>query len=106
MLDQEPMTKGVFYRATAAIGAHGVGISFEFKDWELRTLLFEIEQLTPEENQSYIQNIREWFEELERLGPQAPFSEAEPAEPQNLQLARAKFLQIEREWQNYLERSK
>jgi hypothetical protein len=67
--------------------------------------LFELEQVTPEGNQSYIQNMRAWLEELERFGPQVPGSEAEHVDPQNLQLAREKFLQIEREWQSFLEQS-
>jgi hypothetical protein len=106
LLEQEPMTKGVFSRATGAIRAHGVGISYEFKDWELRTLLFEIEQITREENQSFIRNIRNWFEELERLEPEAPYSEDEPTDPQKVQSAREIFKQIESEWRLFVEQSK
>jgi hypothetical protein len=104
-LENDPMTKSILHHATARIQAHGVGVSQEFKDWELRTLLFELEGITPQENQCHVQNMRDLFEELASLGPTAPFSEGEPADPQSVRSARDKFEEIEREWQIFLEQS-
>lgn len=105
-LYQDPITAGPFYNATARQTAHGVGISEKYKDAELRTLLFELEQISPEKEKGTIENIRKLFDELAALGPTAPFSEIDPVDPQNLQAAREKFETIESEWQKILENYK
>jgi hypothetical protein len=99
-LYQDQMTNRDLYNATQRIEAHGVGLSAEFKDTELRTLLFEFEQASPAKNQAHLQNIRSLFEELARLGPPAPFVDSDLPNPQKVQSARIKFEQIEREWQS------
>jgi len=103
-LDQEPINKGAFYNATARSTAHGVGISIKYKDAELKTLLFELELRVPEEDRPDLQHIRVLFEELAELGPQAPFSDGDPADPQNVLLARETLGQIELEWTKFLEK--
>jgi hypothetical protein len=104
-LYQGQMTNRDLYNGTRRIEAHGVGVSMEFKDTELRTLLFELEQATPAKDQSHVQKIRSLFEELAELAPRAPFGDSDLAEPQRVQSARSKFDQIESEWQR-LERSR
>lgn len=81
------------------IKTHGVGVSKEFKNTELRTLLFELEQVTNAKYRPYIQRIRSLFEELIKLAPQTPFRDSDPPDPQKVQLAQSKFAQITREWQ-------
>ena len=104
-LYQGQMTNRDLYNGTRRIEAHGVGVSEEFKDTELRTLLFELEQATPAKDQSHVQKIRSLFEELAELAPRAPFGDSDLPEPQRVQSARSKFDQIESEWQR-LERSR
>lgn len=106
MLEQEPMTQGDFLLATVAIYAYGTSSYEELKNWNLKDLLIRLEGITPEKNRPGLQKIRGWFEALEGLGPQYPFSEAEPADPQKVQAARDLFNQIEAEWQLFLEQVK
>lgn len=105
-LYRDPITAGPFYNATARLTAHGVGISEKYKDAELRTLLFELRQISPEKEKVIIENIQKLFDELSELGPKAPFSEIDPVDAQTLQLAREKFETIESEWQRILENYK
>jgi len=104
-LYQGQMTNRDLYNGSRRIEAHGVGVSEEFKDTELRTLLFELEQATPATDQSHVQKIRSLFEELAELAPRAPFGDSDLADPKRVQSARSKFDQIESEWQR-LERSR
>jgi hypothetical protein len=100
LLYQGQITNRDLNKATRLIEAHGVGLSAEFRDTELRTLLFEFEQATSAKNQARVQNIRSLFEELAELAPQAPYVDSDLPNPQQVQSARIKFEQIEREWQS------
>lgn len=98
-LYQGQMTNRDLYNGTRLIEAHGVGLSAEFKNTELRTILFELEQVAPAKKKFHVQKIRSLFEDLAELAPQAPFADSEHPDPQKVQSARIKFEQIEREWQ-------
>ena len=105
-LEKEPLSQGDLYRVTTAINTYGMYISNGFSNWTLQTLLLSLERDTPEKNRSSLQKIRNWFEELGQFGPQNPFSESEPADPQKVQAARDLFNQIEAEWQLFLGQAK
>ena len=98
-LYQGQMTNRNLYDGTKRFEAHGVGVSAEFKDAELRTLLFKLAQITPARNRSHVQDMSDLFEELVALAPPAPFTDGDLADPQKVESARSKFNQIEREWQ-------
>lgn len=99
LLYKDEVTNRDLYAATMRVEAHGVGISQEFKDIQLRSLLFELEQLETAENREKLKDIRNLFEELAEVAPQAPFVDGDLADLQRVQLAREKFGQIESEFE-------
>jgi hypothetical protein len=102
-LYQDQMTNRNLYNGTKRIEAKGVGVSQEFKEMNLQTLLFEFEQITSVKNQSYIQSIRNLFEELSELAPSVPFTDSDLADVHKVQSARAKFDRIEQLWQRIMQ---
>lgn len=104
ILYQDPLTAGPLGNATQRQTAHGVGISEAYIDWELRTLLFELEQVSPDDEKIIIEKIRNLFDEFSNYGPEAPYSVTAPIDTLIIRSAREKFEEIENEWRNLLEK--
>jgi hypothetical protein len=106
LLDREPLLAWQLRSATSRLTAHGVGISEAYVDTELRTLLFELEQISPDDEKVIIEKIRKLFNEFSSSSYEIPASDGALIDPQTAQLARDKFEEIENEWQTLLRKQK
>jgi len=106
LLDHEPLLSWQLRNATSSLTSHGVGVSEKYIDTELRTLLFELEQISPDDEIASIEKIRTLFNEFSSPSYEIPASDGEVIEPATAQLAREKFAEIENEWQGILRKYK
>jgi len=101
-LDHEPLLTWQFRHAIAGSTLNGVGISERYRDTQLKTLLFELEQVSPDDEKAVIEEIRKLLDELAVPNYDIPASDGEVIDPEIAQWARDKFAEVEMKWQSIL----
>ena len=101
-LDHDPLLTWQFRRAIKGSTLNGVGISERYRDTQLKTLLFELEQVSPDDEKATIEEIRKLLDELATPNYKIPASDGEVIAPEIAQWARDKFAEVEMKWQSIL----
>lgn len=101
-LDHEPLLTWQFRHAISGSTLNGVGISERYRDTQLKTLLFEVEQVSPDDEKTTIEEIRKLLDELSTTNYEIPASDGEVIDPEIAQWARDKFAEVEMKWQSIL----